>query len=592
MAENITVKTKKNQDLEFKIQNLKCVSFILVFCVFCILFVLTQEGYTVSNSSGSGQDTSLLPLKNEALSYFETVTGRVVSVNGNKVKIDIGSLQSVKTGMRLFVFKEGAPFMHPLTREPIGKIELPIGEVEITEVTDRESTGIIIKGMPEDFAKNLDNAKAKVPGTQVRMLFYQGDVDWFLGDSYYHMIRDTGRFELIDTSTEERPLSEIISEAKAKGADVVLMLNSEESGDQITLTQKLLWASDSKIFSEKTVPINIAHVRELRFKAGLFGPKEGEALLTFQLPFGARRLAVGDLDGNGEPEIITASGDMIRVYRPGVDLTLLWELKVPLTGDIIWIDTINLNRKDIMLITSMRDGDITSYIYEIRGSKFEQIYKASGTFIRALNSNIIGQEHSRADGYYGNVFYIEYIDGKHKRGDVLKLPPGVNIYDFQIVSAPDGRQAVLAWDENGFLSLYNEQGVRIWAGEDFGGFPAELTFKRESPTIMRERGTWSVKDRLIIVRNEVLAPKRKPLVDMARGLGYSSSEIRGFWWNGVIVEERAFIEGIGGEILDYALVGDRVVVLSKPLFGIRAGNILKGESPFGTMLYIFSLKGR
>jgi len=574
------------------VHDLKLLSFIFVFC---ILFVFAQEGYTVKSSSGSGHDTSLLPLKNEALSYFKPVTGKVVSINGNKVKIDIGSLQSVKTGMRLFVFKEGAPFIHPVTKEPIGKIELPIGDIEITAVTETESTGIII-GSPEDFAKDFakdfDNSKVRVPGTQVKTLFYQGDVDWFLGDSYYHMLRETGRFELIDTSMEPRPISEIISEAEAKGADVVLVLNSEVSDDQVKLTQKLFWVSDSKIFSEKTAPINIAYVRELRFKAGLFGPKEGEALLTFQLPSGTRRLAVGDLNGDGEPEIITASGNMIRVYRPGVSLTLLWELNVPLAGDVIWLDTANLNRKDIMLITSMRDGDITSYIYEIRDFGLQQIYKASGTFIRALNSNIIGQEHNRADGYYGNIFYIGYIDGKHKRGEDLKLPPGVNIYDFQIVSAPDGRQAVLAWDENGFLGLYNEQGVRIWAGEYFGGFSAEFTFKMESPTIMRERGNWSVKDRLIIIKNEVLVPKRKPLVDMARGLGYSSSEIRGFWWNGVIVEERPFIEGISGEILDYAVVGDRVVVLSKPLFGIMAGNILKGKSPFGTMLHIFSLKGR
>jgi hypothetical protein len=583
MAGNIKKTVNRDRNPLFK--------FLFFILVFCSVFVFAQEGYAVKNSLVPGQESSLLPFKKESLSYFEPVTGKIVSVNDNKVKIDIGSLQFIRPGMRLSVFKEGAPFLHPITKEPIGKIELPIGEVEITEVTETESTGII-KSRPEDFAKDFNDAKVRVPGTRVKVLFYQGDVDWFLGDSYYHMLREAGRFELIDTSTEVRPLSEVISEAEAKGADVVLVLNSEEVGDQVNLTQKLFWVSDSKMFSEKTAPINIAYVRELRFKAGLFGPKEGEALLTFQLPSAIMRLAVGDLDGNGEPEIITASGNMIRVYRPGVSLTLLWELKVPLAGDVIWLDTARMNGKDVMLITSMRDGDIASYIYKIGGLGFEQIYQAPRTFIRALNNNIIGQEHSRADGYYGNVFYIGYIDGKYKRGEDLRLPLGVNIYDFQIVSAPDGRQAVLSWDEDGFLSLYNEQGVRIWTGEDFGGFSSAFTFKRESPTIMRERGNWSVKDRLIVIGNEVLVPKRKPMLGMARGIGYSSSEIRSFWWNGFIVEERAFIEGITGEILDYALVGDRVVVLSKPLFGIRAGNILRGESPFGTILHIFSLKGR
>ncbi len=587
MTRNVTVRTNKT----------KQVKPLIIILLFFSLFVFAQKGYAVKGSLESEEVLQLLSIKNEALSYFKPVTGKIISINGSKVKIDIGLRQSVKAGMRLSVFKEGAPFKHPITREPLGKIELPIGDIEIIAVTETESTGIIVKGKPEDFAKSLakspDNLKVRVPGTQVKMLFYQGDVDWFLGDSYYHMLTDAGRFELIDTSTEVRPLSEIISEAEAKGADVALALNSEEVGDQVKLTQKLFWVSDSKMFSEKTVPVNIAYVRELRFKAGLFRPKEGDALLTFQLPSGIRRLAVGDLDGNGEPEIIIASGNMIRAYRAGVSLMPLWEMRTPLDGDIIWLDTANQNKKDVVLITLMRGGDIISYIYEIRGFKFEQIYKSSDTFIRAINNmSIIGQKHNRADGYYGNVFYIRHIDGQYKRGDDLKLQPGVNIYDFQIVNAPDGRQAVLAWDEDGFLNLYNEQGVKVWTGGDFGDFPPEFTFKKESPTIMRERGSWSVKDRLIVIGNEVFAPKRKPLVDMARGLGYSSSEIRGFWWNGFIVREQVFIEGISGEILDYAVTEDRLVVLSKPLFGIRAGNILRGENPFGTMLYIFSLKGR
>jgi hypothetical protein len=110
--------------------------------------------------------------------------------------------------------------------------------------------------------------------------------------------------------------------------------------------------------------------------------------------------------------------------------------------------------------------------------------------------------------------------------------------------------------------------------------------------MMRDRGNWFVKDRLIAKKNEVFAPKRKPLLGVAKGIGYKSSEIRSFWWNGVTVEERGLLEEIGGEILDYAIVGDRIVVLARPLFGIRMGNILKGENPFGAMLHIFSLKGR
>jgi hypothetical protein len=58
------------------------------------------------------------------------------------------------------------------------------------------------------------------------------------------------------------------------------------------------------------------------------------------------------------------------------------------------------------------------------------------------------------------------------------------------------------------------------------------------------------------------------------------------------MEERILVDDISGSLLDYAIAGDRLIVLCKPLFGLKAKNILKGENPVGDMLYIYSLKGQ
>jgi len=52
------------------------------------------------------------------------------------------------------------------------------------------------------------------------------------------------------------------------------------------------------------------------------------------------------------------------------------------------------------------------------------------------------------------------------------------------------------------------------------------------------------------------------------------------------------VDDIRGTLLDYAVAGDNMIVLTSPFLGIKFGNILKGENPLGTVLSVYSVKGR
>lgn len=549
-------------------------------------------------------EQSLATMKEETLSYFSPVAGRVTGVSGGQVTLQADSPQPLKPGMRLHAFREGVDFVHPVTKEPLGKVESQVGNIEVTAVGPDGAKGAAISGTAEDFL----NTKIKIAGTKIRLLFFQGAVDWFLGDAYYQMLKESGRFELIDTGLDTTDTAKILAEAKAKGAEAALVLDSQEFTDHVQVGQKLFWVSDGKRFAEKTVAVEASGVRALRLQATRFLPS-GEVLLSFHLPYNAQKLAVGDLDGDRSPEIVLVGGNKLRVYQPGVDLKFLWELTVPSAGEIIWIDTFDLNGngRDELLITSVQGGGapagsdaispsrensrITSFIYELRGAEPALLWKEQGLFVRKLHGGAAAQKHHPKEGYDGRVLELRAADGAYRTGDELNVPVGANIYDFQVATSADGKRAFFAWDDQGYLNLYTEKGIRTWrSAEDFGGFGAG--FKKDSPTVMIDRGTWSVKDRLLTNGMEVLVPKRKPMLGIARGLGYKSSEIKSLWWNGISVEERVFIENAGGEVLDYDILGDRMVVLSKVPLTDKAKNLLKGMLPRGVMVYVFSLKGR
>ena len=255
----------------------------------------------------------------------------------------------------------------------------------------------------------------------------------------------------------------------------------------------------------------------------------------------------------------------------------------------LWLETLDMNKngRDEIIITSMKGDEVNSYIYELKDSEFVLLYQDKG-FLRKLDNGLIGQAYSRAEGFDGAVFTISW-DGAYKKGAAIKLPKGVNIYDFVYLDDPRNGRLIVAYDGDGYLNVYDGKDARIWKSKTkTGGFLT--TFSKSSPSTVTDRGEWSIKDRLFLKDNRVLSVERNPLLKMVKGLGFSSSRIKSLRWNGLSMEENVLIDNITGPVFDYDAAGDTVIIVSGPLFGIRPGSIMKGENPVKTELYIYSLK--
>ncbi|MGQ9569971.1 MAG: hypothetical protein ACUVUQ_03825 [Thermodesulfovibrionales bacterium] len=547
-------------------------------------------------------------MKDETLSYFKPLTGKIMKVEGQKVLVNLGAKDWVKSGMRLTILREGATFMHPVTKRPLGKVESYIGKLEIKEVGSDSSVGFILEGEVKE------GDKVRITEKQINMLFCQAkDVDWTLADTYFRGLKDTGRFNLIETSLETNDPQEVLKEALRLNADVALFLSSRKVGPDIYLNEKLFWVSDGVKFSEINIRVDVAYAKELKFGEEFFAIGKKEVSITIDLPIGARLLTAGDIDGDKIQEILLSTGKDIRIYIPGADLQ-------PALGGIyikgskdeehLWIDTIDLNKNGIdeIIITSMkkrlesedvlregsdtatlataRSAGVVCSIYELKDGKFVLLYSGN-LFMRRIGGELIAQAYSKDEGFSGKVFNVVW-QGEYKSGSPLDLPRGVNIYDFVYFDDPKLGKLVLAYDEKGYLNLYDDKGMRLWKSKsDTGGF---ITTFKKSSSIFVDKGEWAIKDRLFLKDREVLVVKRFPILDLIKGLGFKRSQIRNLWWNGVSMEEGILIDDIKGSILDYALIGDKIMVMASPMFGVKPENILKGESPLGSRLYIYAIK--
>jgi hypothetical protein len=574
-----------SQDSVFKGRKSK----VILCSNFFVLFLISHLMLLFPSLTVYAADDPFNKMRDEVVSYFKPVTGTITMVEGKKVVVNLGTKDSVKPGMRFSILREEAPFRHPVTKEPLGKLESNVGSIEIKEVDIDSSIGTLIEGDAEK------GDMARISGIKVNMLFCQSkNIDWYLADSYYRSLKETGRFNMIDTGVDTDDPSKVLEEAKKLNAEVALLLTSKTADTNTIFTQSLFWVSDGLKFSKIDTNIDVAYAKEQKFGEEFFALHKEDALLKFELPSGMKLVTISDINGDGENEIILSTGEDVKAYTPSVELQpALGGVQIKGSGqdDYIWLDSIDLNRngRDELIITSMKRKEVTSYIYELSGPEFVLMYK-DNVFMRRMGNRLIAQNYSQTEGYDGSVYEILW-EGEYKKGGKIKLPEGVNIYDFIYIDDPQTGRLILAYDEKGLLNLYDNNGMKIWSSKtDTGGFLTK--FKKAAPTVMVDRGEWAVKDRLFLRKKEVLFVKRVPLLRLIKGFGYKSSQIKSLWWNGLSMDEGVLIDNISGSILDYDVTGGKVIVLVSPMFGIKAGNILQGKNPVKTMLYIYSIKGR
>jgi len=574
--------------------------FFLSFFILCSAFFSIFLSVTVH-----ADESQLDRMKDETLSYFIPLTGNITSVEDKNVIINLGTEDSVKPRMRFRIIREVAPFTHPVTKETLGNLESPVGVLEIKEVRPDSSTANIVEGD----ASSGD--KVRISAMSVNMLFCQSrDIDWYLADSYYRKLKSTGRFTMIDTSLETKDPSEVIEEAQRLKADVAVLLTARATESDTLLTQKLYWVSDGTLLHEMDTTLEASYAKELKFGEDFFTYHKEKAILKFDLPYSSRFITTGDINGDGKQEIIICTSSKIRIYTLGVDLQPALggvTIEDASLGEYLWIESIdyNGNGRDEIIVTTMRNKAIKSYIYELHGTEFMIQYE-DDVFMRKFGNRLIAQDYSSALGFDGSVFHIVW-EGEYKHGDELELPKGINIYDFVYADDPQAGKVIIAYDENGFLNLYDSHGLKLWRSEsNTGGFLTAFKksyYPERSPEVktdmeafvdsseeLIDRGEWAIKDRLFIINNEILFVLRNPILKSMKLIGYKNSQIKNLWWNGLSMEEGIFIDNVSGTILDYTVAGSKVIVLASPMFGIKAGNIIDGENPFTTTLYIYSLQ--
>jgi len=552
--------------------------------VFIVIFLL-QDYYCFGII-----ESPFVYLKKKTLSFFSSLTGKVIKIQDNIVLINLGTQNRIVKGMRFDIFRKGEPFYHPVTGEIIGNIEKFIGNIEVKKVKSKEAICLVLQGKPQI------GDIIRVSKRQRRILFYQDEsVDYYLGDAYYKELKKSDEIEIVDAPIEPMDKKKLIALAKEYNTTAIIAISSSSETGKTVLKQTLMW-KDGSVISIDKIKIPTEILLNLKKDVDIFFDiTEKEALLTYILPFNAENIVLADINGDKKLELILTNSTDIYICKKDVDLSVEFKIKLSSMEEILWLDAADIDQDGIdeIFITTITDNkdNVFSYIYKIKGNTIKTLWKTKG-FLRVINGEIFYQEYSSMYGYKGNIKKVLYDYDKGNfwiRTDLKSFPKNMNIYGFSPINSINDKHYYIYIDDNNYLNLIDSNGEILWqSSKKIEGY--KKVYEKESFTFMVEGGKWYVKNRIINKGNKVFVVIKEPFVKNIKSIGYKKSHLSIYWISSGVLKQSVIIKNIPGEILDYEIFDNKVAILNKPLFGLKVTNILEGKNPFVTYLQIYSIR--
>ena len=568
--------------------------------------LLFCAGAAFSESPSGKPEDGVDSVRDSVLSYFSPVSGEVKEAADGIVSIRLSAEKDLKNGTRLSVYREGSPFYHPVTKELIGKTENFTGIIEVTQSGSDKLTYTCraVKGdiKPGDIIR--------VTSSKIKLAFFQDKKSaWELSELFFNSLKDSGRFDILEAYTDKYDPESLSGLAGGLGAEAFLFFSTPYKAGNKFLNVKLFWAEDAHLFAELEKDAGSAAA----------GTVDGDKIININLagtePWGSddvaggELIAIGDVDGNGEKEMVVSDGTNLRIYDIKEKPLEKWFIKGGSHERHLSIDILDLNNngRAEIFVTSFIPGNgaMSSYVLEYDPSEgYKKIWDKAPYFFRVTGKSLLMQKFTSFGIFSGPVFEGIWKDGNYQADKPLELPKGVNIYGFAFTDwKKDGRRQIISFDDKGYLNLYMN-GQSIWKSkETYGEFPlsfnkgASSLFDTSSKSDNNSSGDsgseWFVRGRLLTVNTsrgqEIIAVKKIPLLSRVPGLGTNSAEIYSLWWDGSNMDESFMMRGISGPVTDYLIDGNEIFILARKGLAAFLKKSYKGDFSRGGRLYYYNL---
>ncbi len=573
-------------------------------------------------------EASLRDLAQDIAQDFPPMRGKVVSVNGDWVLINLGRDKGVSPGMVFTVFRPGKPYYHPITGVLLGYTERDLGTLQVVRTYPQASLG---------FYKGEEGVR---PGDGVRISASKINLYLFplvdkTGEGFNLMaftqrlrtyLGETGRFNIfgeervilsISTATEGGyldALKKLEEDPKAKGAALIGAIVKD--GGDYYFRGDLISLDTGKRIDHFYVMLGRGGWKPLLERGLLFAsgewPEDGVAM------------AVGDVDGDGRPEVAVAFPGRLDFFKVDVKasrLKLLSSLRLKARTRLIGLDAVDLDgdgKAEVVISTSDENlfalrSSIVSF--DPKSREWKYLIRGREEIIRGFNVDgqglLLTQGISKetAEPYLPKLAHL--VRGKLKEGRELEGLKGDLICGAQAVMLPgEERMAVLVNEEGRIILKDPLKGNSLWSmSGPFGNWgmafffrePLARTFYQGEQTELSEKDFIQYAEDVKVVAGRSLIFKSGKDYVLATFTNlpdvwgvhfgpFDKSRLRLFVWRGSYFDDMGWMRQLRGGIMDLQAAdmnGDGrkdLLVLVK-----RGRKDREGNFRFYTRLYIYKV---
>jgi len=190
-------------------------------------------------------------------------------------------------------------------------------------------------------------------------------------------------------------------------------------------------------------------------------------------------LDVGDVDGDGQNEIVFVEQDNLYMYKWREQrFVQIQAVKEGWAPNYVWVSLGDLDgdNKAEVYLSNLSGTTVSSMVLEWQGNGLKKVVEKESWFLRVIDTpgqgqRLIGQKRQTDGAFRGDVYFLERNKDGLVQKEPLRLPGAANVFNYAILPVKDTTVPyTVLLDRYEKLCVYNSNGERIWrSNEQFGG---------------------------------------------------------------------------------------------------------------------------